>query len=148
MRKLILPFRQPLVVPKTVLRTSRSDSQLGWHYPSETTTQRFLPLILAHIPPEEPETRFSERAFIVFKVLSSILDQCGTSPHFIVCATNVSSAPLDRRTTGACVLGAMLKRGAKAFSSIHPSNSSPRPAKASRISKRLLGRLRVERTKF
>ena len=79
-------------------------------HPCATTTQRFRPLTLPHIP-APPSSRFSARALIVFSVGGSALLQWGTRPHLMDCMTSAGSSGRARRTTGACVRGATLYRG-------------------------------------
>lgn len=95
-----LALLQPFVVPidraRTVLVITDAQSLkdgLRTH-PSQTTAQRFFPLMLAHIP-VWPSTSASLRALIVLSDLSSCLLKCGTSPHFIVCRIRASSGCED-----------------------------------------------------
>lgn len=58
---------------------------------------------------------------MVERDLSSTVDQCGTSPHFMECKTRF---PATLRMTGAYVLGAMLNLGTKTGSSIQSAVGS------------------------
>src|SRR6266566_7333790 len=91
LRALLEPFVVPMRSPQTTQFHSQPEKRRGYvTYPCATTTQRFLPLTLPHIPP--PSWRFSARALIVFKVGGSALLQWGTRPHFIECMTSAGTS--------------------------------------------------------
>ena len=93
-------FLEPFVVPVCAHENGPSEvREDGETYPCATTTQRFRPLMLPHIPP--PSSRFSARALIVFRVGGSALLQWGTRPHLIECITSAGSPGCARRMTGA-----------------------------------------------
>ena len=112
LRALLEPFVVPMSSPRiwgcvsTTQVPFTSRKYVTHTYPCATTTQRFLPLTLPHIPP--PSWRFSARALMVFKVGGSALLQWGTRPHFIECMTSAGSSGCARRMTGAWVRGATL----------------------------------------
>jgi hypothetical protein len=72
MGDLVFAFCEPFIVPEELIRMSMSEEGERQN-PWQGMAQRLVPRREPHMPP--PSTRFSARAFVVLRVVSSALLQ-------------------------------------------------------------------------